>query len=132
MVASVQPVVHVVDDDEPVRSAIAMLLEACGWRACVHASARDFLSANGCCKDTDCLIMDLNMPDMDGMELLDELRAKGRWFPVIVVTGYPDSNLAARARHAGVRAVLKKPFNDKLLMDLVRKALDVDPHPATV
>lgn len=132
MIVSVQPVVHVIDDDEQVRSAIAMLLEACGWRACVHASARDFLSSNGCCKDTDCLIMDLNMPEMDGLALLEELHAQGRWFPVIVVTGYPDSNLAARARQAGVRAILKKPFNDKLLMDLVHKALDIGPNSVPV
>lgn len=126
MITSVRPVVHVVDDDEPVRSAIAMLLEASGCSARVHASASDFLKANGATRDADCLIMDLNMPEMDGMALLEELHAKGRRFPVIVITGYPDSNLAARARQAGVRAVLKKPFNDTLLMDLVRKALDIE------
>ncbi len=127
-----QPVVHVVDDDEPVRSAIAMLLEACGCRVRVHCSARDFLDANGATQDTDCLILDLNMPEMDGMELLEQLHAKGRWFPVIVITGYPDSSLAARARQAGVRAILKKPFNDELLMDLICESLDIGARPAPV
>lgn len=122
-------VVHVIDDDDGVRMALAMLLEADGQRVKTHSSAREFLSSNGQFADTGCLVVDLNMPEMDGVELLEQLHVRGRWFPVIVITGHPDSILAGRARSAGVRAVLKKPINGELLMDHIHAALGSKPRP---
>ena len=122
-------VIHVVDNDKAICAALAMLLESHGLNVRTHSSAQSFLDANGAVADTDCLVMDLNMPGMNGVELLERLHELGRWFPVIVITGYPDSVLAGRARQAGVRAILKKPFNDELLIDHIREALHVGPSP---
>ena len=130
MTDSKKPVIHVIDDDDAVRSAVAMLLESCGFHVRIHGSAQEFLDANGGTADAACLVMDLNMPEMNGVEMLERLHELGRWFPVIVITGYPDSVLAGRARQAGVRAILKKPFNGELLMDHIREVLDTGSHGA--
>lgn len=124
------PMIHVVDDDEAVCSAVSMLLESYGFDVRTYSSAQGFLDANDASHDADCLVMDLNMPEMNGVEMLERLHELGRWFPVVVITGYPDSVLVAQARQAGVRAILKKPFNDELLMDHIREALAIGP-PAT-
>ncbi len=116
------PTVFIVDDDEAVRFAISMLVETCGWEARAYGSAEEFLEANGGSHEPGCLVLDLNMPGTTGADLLEET---AMWLPVIVITGYSDSMLAERARHAGVRAVLKKPFNDQILLGHIRQALGI-------
>jgi FixJ family two-component response regulator len=116
------PRISIVDDDEAVRLAIGMLVESCGWEARGYASAREFLDEPACSRPG-CLILDLDMPGMNGVELLHRLEAEGRPLPTIVVTGYADSPLADEARRSGVRAVIKKPFRDDLLIDRLREAL---------
>lgn len=118
------PKVFIVDDDEAVRFAIAMLVESCGWQAEGYASARDFMQEHHSSQEPGCLVLDLNMPDMDGADMVDELMATSHWLPIIVVTGFADGPLAGRVRRAGVRAVLKKPFNDQLLLGHIRQALE--------
>jgi len=116
--------VYIVDDDEAVRFATGMLVETCGWEAESYASAEDFLRAHATDHAPGCLVLDLNMPGMSGADLVEELAQKAYWLPIIVVTGFADSPLAGRARRAGVRAVLKKPFNDQLLLGHIRQALN--------
>lgn len=118
------PKVYIVDDDEAVRFAISMLIESCGWVAESYASAREFLEAFKASQEPGCLVLDLNMPDMNGADLVDELMATSNWLPIIILTGFPTS-LAGRVRLAGVRAVLKKPFNDQLLLGHIRQALEL-------
>jgi FixJ family two-component response regulator len=117
------PLVFIVDDDEAVRLAIGMLVESCGWRAWPCASAEEFLAMPVADEDCACLLLDLDMPGMTGADLLERLEAESRWLPTIVVTGFVDSLLAARARRPGVRAILKKPFNDQLLIGHIREVL---------
>lgn len=117
--------VYVVDNDEAVRFAISMLVESSGWAVECYASAGDFLEAHTPGEHA-CLVLDLNMPDMDGAELVENLIDTSHWLPIIVVTGYVDGPLAGRVRQAGVRAVLKKPFNDQLLLGHIRQALESD------
>ena len=124
--AGTKPLIYIVDDDEAVRLAIGMLVEACGWRARPCASAEEFLSLPIPGGSGNCLLLDLDMPGTSGADLLERLEAANRWLPTIVVTGYVDSNLAARARRTGVRAVLKKPFNDQLLVGHIREALGLN------
>lgn len=121
------PVIFIVDDDEAVRLALTMLIESCGWKAQAFTSAAEFLAASARNGRSHCLLLDLDMPGMNGAELLERLAADGRWLPTIVVSGFADSPLAARARRAGVRAVLKKPFNDQLLIGHLREALGLSP-----
>lgn len=116
------PTVFIVDDDEAIRFAISMLVETCGWRARAYGSAEEFLKAHGESREAGCLVLDLNMPEVSGAELLEKT---AMWLPVIVITGYADSPLAKRAREAGVRAVLKKPFSDELLLGHIRQALGI-------
>lgn len=120
------PTVFIVDDDEAVRFAITMLVESCGWKAEEYASAEEFLQSYQTDGKNGCLVMDLNMPGMNGAELVEKLMVSSHWLPVIVVTGFAESKLAGRAREAGVRAILKKPFNDHLLLGHIRKALEID------
>jgi FixJ family two-component response regulator len=121
--ADASPLIFIVDDDEAVRLAVGMLVESCGWQARTCASAEEFLSLRIPDDKPNCLLIDLDMPGTTGAELLERLEADGRWLPTIVVTGFADSNLAARARRTGVRAVVKKPFNDQLLIEHIREAL---------
>ena len=107
--------IHIIDDDEAVRSALALLLRSCGWKSRTFGSAQAYLEALGR-EEPDCLLLDLNMPGMDGAELYETLVQRGCRFPVVIVTGQPDSPLVTRLLKAGVRAVLAKPVGiDDLL-----------------
>jgi len=119
------PKIYIIDDDEAVRFAISMLVGTFGWEAQCFASTEEFLQFPCPEGERCCLVLDLNMPGMNGADLLDNLNAAGRWLPVIVVTSFPDGPLAGRARRAGARAVLRKPFSDQHLLDHIRRALDL-------
>lgn len=116
------PLVFIVDDDEAVRSATRLLARSFGWNARAFGSAQEFLEAlpQGM---PDCLLLDLNMPEMNGVELQLVLASRGISIPVVVITGQKDSPLAARARAAGARALLAKPFFDEELKQSVEEAL---------
>jgi two-component system response regulator FixJ len=114
--------VFVVDDDADVRDSLCALLESADLTARAYESARAFLAAYQA-GQPGCLIADIRMPDMDGLELQEELARQKIALPVIVVTGHADVPLAVRAMKAGAVDLIEKPFNDERLIATVRRAL---------
>ncbi len=114
--------ITVIDDDESIRRTTTLLLESFGFRAAAFASAESFLRS-GQLHDTSCLILDVRMPGMNGLELQSKLAAAGHGIPVIFITGYDDKDSRGRAMQAGAVAFLDKPFNDEQLLQTVRSAL---------
>ncbi|HWI29726.1 MAG TPA: response regulator FixJ [Stellaceae bacterium] len=116
------PRIFVVDDDEAVGDSLQLLLQSAGFpRIVVYASAREFL-AEAQPSPGECLLLDVRMPDMDGLELQEELNRRGFKLPVIIMTGHGDVPIAVRAMKAGASDFLEKPFSDELLLDCVRRA----------
>jgi two-component system response regulator FixJ len=118
-----QPVVFVVDDDEGVRESLVMLLRLAGHQVKPFESAVRFL-ADARPQRGDCLIVDIRMPEMDGLALQQELIRRNSLLPVIVVTGHGDVPLAVQAMRAGAVDFLEKPFARKPLLSAVKHALD--------
>jgi two-component system response regulator FixJ len=114
--------VHVVDDDEAVRDSMRILLESHGLSVRDYASARAFLSANGD-RRNGCLLLDMHMPEMNGLELLETLRERRNRIPAIIMTGRSDASLRARAQRSGAVAFLDKPVDEDELMDSISVAL---------
>ena len=114
--------ISIVDDDECVREAIRGLLRSLGYMATTYASAEDFLDSNGV-NDTSCLITDVHMPGLSGVELYRRLIADGSAPPTIFVTGLPDESTRNQALAAGAVAFLSKPFGEKSLIDCLETAL---------
>ncbi len=114
--------IHLVDDDPAVRAAIAFLLSTEGYVVHTYESGRAFLSAAG---DTPggCLVTDLRMPEMDGIDLLRAMRQSGIAMPVIVITGHGDVPLAVAAMKAGATDFIEKPFDDKTLFGAIEGAI---------
>jgi FixJ family two-component response regulator len=106
--------VYIVDDDDSVRDSARALLESYDHTVEDFASAKDILAAFDRLVDG-CLLLDLNMPEMGGIELLELLRSRGDTIPVIVVTAQNDAAVLERARRAGAMAVLAKPVDDSLI-----------------
>src|SRR6266478_8017524 len=104
------PVVAVVDDDESVRRAINSLLRSVGFRVAAFASAEEFLGSKGLGR-TECLILDLQMPGMDGLQLQRRLNLDGHRFPIVILTGQGAADMRARVMDAGAVAFLLKPFD---------------------
>jgi FixJ family two-component response regulator len=115
--------IAVVDDDESARSAIQGMLRSVGWQARSFCSAEEFLASGQLC-ETACLISDIRMPGMSGLELQARLVEEGWRIPIIFVTAHGDSRTQVRAMRAGARAFLGKPFDDKVLLQEVRTALE--------
>jgi two-component system response regulator FixJ len=115
-------VVHLIDDDENVRRAIAFLLGTAGHAVRVHESAVQFLE-NLADLQAGCIVSDVRMPGMDGLELLRRLREQGMDMPMIIMTGHADVPLAVQAMKAGAIDFLEKPFDDELLLSAIRIAL---------
>ena len=116
-------VVHIVDDDEAVRQSLAFLLSTAGIPVRVYESATSFLAGLPTLQ-AGCLITDVRMPDMTGLELLQQLRGKGIKLPVIVITGHADVPMAIQAMKAGVTDFLEKPFADDAILSVIREALE--------
>jgi len=114
--------VFIVDDDPAVRDAIRWLMEQVKLRVQVFASADEFL-ANYVPGTRGCLILDIRMPGMSGLELQERLKAAGGVIPVIIITGHGDVSIAVRAMKAGAVEFLQKPFHDQVLLDTVQSAL---------
>lgn len=115
-------VVHVIDDDVGVRQSLAFLLSTAGLAVRVHESAVAFLAALPNAQDG-CIVTDVRMPDMDGLELQRRLRANKIGLPVIVMTGHGDVALAVEAMKAGAVDFIEKPFDDEVLIAAIRSAL---------
>ncbi len=115
-------VVHVIDDDADVRQSLAFLLSTEGHAVRVHDSALAFLKALPDAQDG-CVLTDIRMPDMDGLELQRRLNELKAGFPVIIMTGHGDVSLAVTAMKAGAVDFIEKPFDDEALLSAVRTAL---------
>ncbi|MBB4003129.1 response regulator FixJ [Aurantimonas endophytica] len=113
--------VHIVDDEESVRKSLAFLLTMCGFTVRVHASATAFLTVAPTL-EKGCLVTDLRMPDMSGVELLRRLSEAQALMPAIVVTGHGDVPMAVEAMKAGALDFIEKPFEEDVLVAAVRKA----------
>jgi len=115
--------VHVVDDNPAVRDAIRWLVEQVGLSARTYATAQEFLSA-GDPAMRGCLVLDIRMPGISGLDLQDRLQKQGIHLPVIIITGHGDVPVAVRAMKAGALEFLQKPFNDQTLLDAIHAALE--------
>jgi len=118
-----KPIVYVVDDDEAVRTSLQWLIGSVDLDVRTYGSASDFLdnfedSAPGC------LIVDVRMPGMSGLELQRQLGERQINLPVIIITGHGDVEMAVRAMKGGAFDFIQKPFNDQVLLDLIQSALE--------
>lgn len=118
-----EPLVHLIDDDEAVRVSLVFLLEMADLPARAYASAQEFLEIAGSVT-SGCVVTDVRMPGMSGLELIRRLKARGVALPVIVITGHGDVPLAVEAMRAGVLDFLEKPFEDEALITSIRSALN--------
>ncbi len=114
-------IVHVVDDDDAVRRFLSGLLQSVGLEVASYASAHEFLEAG--VADGGCLLLDIRMPGMSGLELQRALVERGFTAPVIFITGHGDVPIAVQAMKAGAFDFVEKPFNNNLLLDRVQKAV---------
>jgi two-component system response regulator FixJ len=114
-------IVHVVDDEEPVRKSLAFLLTAAGFTVRVHDSARSFLAIAPKTGNA-CLVTDLRMPDMSGIDLIRNLQTARAMIPTIVITGHGDVPMAVEAMKAGALDFIEKPFHDDVLIEAIRRA----------
>jgi FixJ family two-component response regulator len=119
--------ISVVDDDESVRRTTTLLIESFGFRAAAFESAETFLNS-GHLHDTSCLIVDVQMPGMDGLQLQSHLAAAGCGIPIIFITAYESKDSRQRAMQAGAAAFLGKPFSDEQLLQIIRSALRFSQH----
>jgi len=113
--------IFILDDDAGVRDSLRLLLECEGLETREFASCREFLDADGA--EGDCLILDVHLPGMSGIELLETMRRRGDMLPVIVISGRIDAMTRNRARAAGALAVVEKPYQVEEVLDLVRRAM---------
>ena len=117
--------VFIVDDDEAVRSSVRLLIRSVGLQAQVYASAHDFLAAYDP-RHPGCLLLDVRMPGMSGLELQQELNRRGATIPVVFISGHSDVPMAVEAMQQGAFDFLPKPFRDQDLLDRVQRALASD------
>ncbi|WP_242076322.1 response regulator FixJ [Brevundimonas diminuta] len=115
-------IIHIVDDDAAVRDSIAFLLETADLTARTHESAVALLAEND--RPAGCIVTDVRMPDMTGLELARRLRDTGSVEPVIVITGHADVPLAIEAMRAGVVDFIEKPFDDEVLLSSIHRVLE--------
>ncbi len=119
------PTVFVVDDDDAVRNSMRWLVESVGLPVETYASAREFLDTHDPNRPG-CLVLDVRMPGMSGLELQEKLVESGIVIPIIVVTGHGDVPTAVRAIKAGAVEFIEKPVNDQLLLDTIQRCIDKD------
>jgi FixJ family two-component response regulator len=118
----IENLISIVDDDESVRRTTTLLIESFGFRAAAFESAEAFLSS-GQLHDTSCLVVDVQMPGMNGLELQGYLAAAGHSIPIIFMTAYDSKDSRERAMQAGATGFLGKPFSDQHLLQTIRSAL---------
>jgi FixJ family two-component response regulator len=116
------PLISVVDDDESVRESLSGLIRSVGFGVMVFASAEEFLTSDRL-SDTDCLILDVRMPGMNGLELHRQLATNHFAIPVIFITAHGDEEARARALNGGAVEYLLKPFSEEALLRAIDAAL---------
>jgi len=117
-----QVLIAIVDDDETVRDGIRTLVRSLGYHASTFGSAHEYLKSEQV-HDTSCLITDVQMPGLNGIDLQDRLIARGHRIPIIFITGHPDDSVRARAMKAGAVSFLIKPFSPDHFIGCIDKAL---------
>ncbi len=117
------PVVFVVDDDVSVRESLELLIQSAGWKAETFASAQDFLS-HPRVHAPSCLVLDVNLPDLNGLQLQKSVAGDRLDMPIIFITGYGDVPMTVQAMKAGAIEFLTKPFRDDVLLDSIQQAID--------
>ncbi len=125
--ASALPTIYVVDDDAAVLGSLRFLLETDGFAVRTFRSGKALLNVGGAA-GPDCYVIDYKMPDINGIELAGHLRKSDHDVPVILITGYPDENISARAATAGIKDVLLKPLLDENLVKCIRHAIQDRPR----
>ncbi len=117
--------VYIVDDDEAMRDSLLWLLESQGFAVTAYSSAEDFLAA---CRDgmAGCIVLDVRMPGMSGLELYEKLNARHCTLPVIFITGHGDVPMAVSALKKGAVDFIEKPFGDKDMLRLIEQCLELD------
>jgi FixJ family two-component response regulator len=123
-----KPVISIVDDDPSVREGTMDLLNSMGFAAEAFERANDFLNSNRL-HSTSCLIADVQMPGMTGLELHNRLVGSGNVIPTILITAFANDRDRTRALQSGVRCYLTKPFNENELLACIREALKTDGRP---
>lgn len=126
-----RPTVYVVDDDEAVRAALEFLLRTVDIEARLFESGLDFLRHAGDLAPG-CIVTDVRMPGIDGLELVRRLRGMGLTHPVVVITGHGDVPLAVEAMKAGALDFIEKPFKDEALLSAIEAAFDADDQAAKI
>ena len=116
------PVISIVDDDQSMRDATSALVRSLGFAVATFASAEDFLQSDRV-DDTSCLITDVQMPGLSGVELQNRLIADNRHVPIIGVTAHPEESIRTQMLEAGAVGFLRKPFNDECLINCLATAL---------
>jgi FixJ family two-component response regulator len=117
------PTISIVDDDESMRCAVKSLVTSLGFDAYAFASAEEFLQSSRL-DDTSCLITDLQMPGLNGVELQKSLLAQDRRIPIIFMTAFPEERMRTRAIEAGALGFLTKPFESETLINLIDRAIE--------
>ncbi len=120
-----QPTVFVVDDDEAVRDSLCWLIRSVGLAVETAESGQEFLDRFDRNR-SGCVVLDIRMPGMSGLDLLERLREAEATIPVIMITGHGDVPMAVRALKAGAMDFIEKPFNDQVLLDCVQRAIERD------
>ncbi len=113
--------ISIVDDDESVRRTTKLLVESFGYRAAVFESAQSFLKSSQL-YETSCLVVDVQMPGMNGLQLQSQLAAEGHPIPIIFITAYSDNESRRLAMQAGAAAFMDKPFSDEQLLKNIQSA----------
>jgi FixJ family two-component response regulator len=124
-------IISIVDDDASVRDGIGNLVDSLGYNSATFTSAKHFLEA-GMIAETTCLITDLQMPELNGLELQEALRAKGYRTPVIMITAFPNEKQRARALENGAVGFLTKPLDERLLIECLTTAIKLRSSMGTV
>lgn len=115
--------IHVVDDDAGLRRSLRFLLDSVGWSVKLYASAEEFLDLAAPPTQPSCLLLDIRMPAMSGLELQQVLRQRGVLLPILFMTGHADVSMAVQAMKSGASDFIEKPFKDQMLLDTVAAAI---------
>lgn len=118
-----QPIVFVVDDDISVRESLELLIQFAGWQPEIFASAEDFL-AHPRTATPSCLVLDVSLPDLNGLELQKLIASERTDMPIIFITGHGDVPMSVQAMKAGAVEFLTKPFDDEALLSAIRHAIE--------
>lgn len=121
---SQEATIFIVDDDQAMSESLAWMIESVGFKTKTYLNAQDFLKDYH--EQAGCLILDVRMPEISGLELQEELNQRALSLPIIFISGHGDIPLAVRVMKAGAIDFLAKPFNDQVLLEAINKAIRID------